>query len=263
MSCVVDSQVGLDRLGGRRLRRRRLEGFDRQQRVDRRRFRLGFRETVAGGERRLFEDADAIDQPIEVLAEPRVRRARRPAIRAAYRAPDRTRPWRARGGRPRAPSGRLRNACPTSRSGSRSDQVSALERELVQRQAPAPEGRPSTVWAPGPDTHPVISRAPRTGTTGRCLLLGIHTDGKEDRPQGNTRAKDGSNRSGSAVYDEGQPACTKTLAASPASRAAGVTIVRSPISSFRPSLTACRTSSSQTNFSGSLRRLGASGALGA
>ena len=45
----------------------------------------------------------------------------------------------------------------------------------------------------------------------------------------------------------------KTLAASPASRADGVTMVRSPISSLRPSLTASRTSSSQTNFSGSRR----------
>ena len=31
--------------------------------------------------------------------------------------------------------------------------------------------------APGPDTHPAISRAPITGTTGRCLLLGIQSCG--------------------------------------------------------------------------------------
>ena len=62
------------------------------------------------------------------------------------------------------------------------------------------------------------------------------------------------------LFTAGQPAWTKTLAASPASRAAGVTMVRSPISSFRPSSTASRTSSSQTNFSGSAAVAGAWGA---
>ena len=35
-----------------------------------------------------------------------------------------------------------------------------------------------TAVEPGRDTHPVISRAPRTGTMGRYLLLGIHTEEK-------------------------------------------------------------------------------------
>src|SRR4030095_7493327 len=38
-------------------------------------------------------------------------------------------------------------------------------------------GSTSTVWVPGRDTHPAINRAPTTGTTGRCLLLGIQSDG--------------------------------------------------------------------------------------
>ena len=67
---MVELEVGLHRLGRGRLRRARFERFNCQQRIDRGRFRLGFREPVARREGRLFEDADAIDEPIEVLAQP-------------------------------------------------------------------------------------------------------------------------------------------------------------------------------------------------
>src|SRR5690349_21954149 len=56
---------------------------------------------------------------------------------------------------------------------------------------------------------------------------------------------------GSAQYHyRGQPAVMKTFEDSPKSRADGVTIVLSPINSFRPALSAARTSSSQMNSAG-------------
>ena len=55
-----------------------------------------------------------------------------------------------------------------------------------------------------------------------------------------------------------QSAWMKTRCCSPISRAAGVTIVRSPMTIFRPCRTACLTSSSQTKSAGFT--LGAAGA---
>ena len=77
MSCDGRFEVGLHGLGRGQLRRGRLEGLDGEQRVDRRRLGLGLGEAVARGQRRLLEDADAINQAIEMLAEPRDCRGRR------------------------------------------------------------------------------------------------------------------------------------------------------------------------------------------
>ena len=72
-------EVGFD--GGRERRRRRFLGGRGQveQRVDGRRLARLLREAIAFGERRDFKRADAIDQPIELLAQPRfgARAARR------------------------------------------------------------------------------------------------------------------------------------------------------------------------------------------
>ena len=73
MSCGLQREVRLDgrlrrRVGGGRGEGRRVL----QDLVDRRRFVLLFGEAVALGERRDFVGVDAIDQPIEVLAQPRV-----------------------------------------------------------------------------------------------------------------------------------------------------------------------------------------------
>ena len=72
MSCVRRLEVGLHGFGRGGLGRRGFEGLDREQRVDGRRLGLGFGEAVAGGQRRLLEHADAVDQAVEVLAQPRV-----------------------------------------------------------------------------------------------------------------------------------------------------------------------------------------------
>jgi hypothetical protein len=55
---------------------------------------------------------------------------------------------------------------------------------------------------------------------------------------------------GAHASHRGQPAATNTFEASPRSRAAGVTIVLSPMVIIRPALIAARTSSSQTNSAG-------------
>ncbi len=65
-------EVRLHRLGRGGLRRAGFEGLDLEQRIDRRRLGLDLGKAVAGGQRRLLEHRDAIDQAVEVLAQPRV-----------------------------------------------------------------------------------------------------------------------------------------------------------------------------------------------
>ena len=64
-ACTASAVAGLGGVG--------FKGFDREQRVDGGRLGLGFREAVAGGQRRLLEHADAVDQPIEMLTQARIR----------------------------------------------------------------------------------------------------------------------------------------------------------------------------------------------
>ena len=69
MSCVGVLEVGLDGFRRGQLRRGGVEGPERQQLVDGRRLGPGFGEAVARGQRLLLEDADPIDQAVEVLAD--------------------------------------------------------------------------------------------------------------------------------------------------------------------------------------------------
>ena len=65
-------EVGLDRFSRGKRRLGRVEGLDGQQGIDGGRLGLGFGEAVALGERALFQDADAIDEAVEVLPEPSI-----------------------------------------------------------------------------------------------------------------------------------------------------------------------------------------------
>ena len=73
MSWVVGLEVGRHGFDRRQLRRGRVEGVDGQQLIDRCGLGARLGEAVALGEGGLLEDADAIDQAVEVLADPRVR----------------------------------------------------------------------------------------------------------------------------------------------------------------------------------------------
>ena len=78
MSWVVSSRSAWTFSAVAAVGERVVERGDRQQFVDRRRFGRALGEAVAGGQRAQLERGDAIDEPIEMLANPRVGpRARR------------------------------------------------------------------------------------------------------------------------------------------------------------------------------------------
>ena len=238
-------EVGLHGLGRGGLGRRGFKRLDREQRVDGRRLGLGFREAVAGGQRRLFEHADSVDQAIDVLAQARIGSG---AVRRFQHDVERAIEFRLG-----------------------ADEVS--ERELLAAGFKVPVGlgdqdgdgirrgcsgcsgvqQARRVPAAPPPMASVLSQIAQPETRYSAdqrhdgeVSPSQHSSRFIDRRQRNMQVQLRSNCCGSAVY-EGHPTWTNTLAASPASRAAGVTIVRSPISNFRPVFTARRTSSSQTN----------------
>ena len=190
MSCVVDSRSACTASAVAAFGGARFEGFDREQGVDGGRFGLGFREAVARGQRRLLEDADAIDQPVEMLAEPRDCRGRRRATRAGYRAPGRTRPWRVEMAERELLAAGLEMLVRRPRSGSRWDQEAALEPEPAAATGAGGCGMTFTVWVPGRRHATCDQQGAEDRHDGEVSLAG-HSIRLERGPQkGNTRAKD-------------------------------------------------------------------------
>ncbi len=124
-SCATVCSVSLR--GGRR----RLERGDGQQLVDRRRLRCLLREPVALRQRGHFVGADALDQAVVLFPDPRLgSRAARP-FQEDFQGSIEMRSLPSRDDRPRALSGRFRNAAPTGRSDRRPDRTWELEPEQV------------------------------------------------------------------------------------------------------------------------------------
>ena len=245
-------QVGLHRLGRGRLRRARFECLDGQQRIDRGRFRLGLREPVARRERRLFEDADAIDEPIEVLAQPGIPAG---AVRRLEQGIER--PIEFSLGAQEVADREFLAAClemPVRRRDQDRNRIRSRfwswNRGRNRRGRLRDDLRGLGAWS-GCATRD--QQAPITGTTVRCLLLGIQSDGKWGARSVTRELTDWSKpfrrsrlrRWPTRVYED---FCR--LAGVARSRGNDRFLARPAV--FGPLWTARRTSSSQTNCSGSL-----------